>query len=32
VFAASEAHIVALDNVQKDGEVTNTVYVATRSS
>jgi spermidine synthase len=31
VFATSEAHIVAFDNVRKDGEVTNTVYVATRS-
>jgi spermidine synthase len=30
VFATSEAHIVAFDNLRKDGEVTNTVYVATR--
>jgi spermidine synthase len=31
VFASSEAHIVAFDNMRKDGEVTNTIYVATRS-
>jgi hypothetical protein len=30
VFAASEARIVAFGNMRKDGEVTNTVYVATR--
>ncbi|MBL0407321.1 spermidine synthase [Microvirga aerilata] len=29
VFATSEAHTVAFDNMRKDGEVTNTVYVAT---
>jgi hypothetical protein len=31
VFATSEAHIIAFDNMRKDCEVTNTVYVATRS-
>jgi spermidine synthase len=30
VFATSHAHIVTFDNMQKDGEATNTVYVATR--
>lgn len=30
VFATSHAHIVTFDNMQEDGEVTNTVYVATR--
>jgi spermidine synthase len=30
VFATSEAHIIAFENMRKDGEVTNTVYVATR--
>ncbi|MBD2751030.1 spermidine synthase [Microvirga sp. BT688] len=30
VFATSEAHIIAFDNMRQDGEVTNTVYVATR--
>lgn len=30
VFATSEAHIIAFDNLRRDGEVTNTVYVATR--
>jgi hypothetical protein len=30
VFAISQTHIVAFDNLQNDGEVTNTVYVATR--
>jgi spermidine synthase len=29
VFASSEPHIVAFDNLWRDGEVTNTVYVAT---
>ena len=31
VFATSHAHIVAFDNLRKDGEVTNTVYIAKRS-
>ncbi|HZH10015.1 MAG TPA: spermidine synthase [Microvirga sp.] len=31
VFAASEARIVGFDNLRKDGEATNTVYVATRT-
>ena len=31
VFATSAAHIIAFDNLRNDGEVTNTVYVATRS-
>ena len=30
VFATSHAHIVAFDNLRKDGEVTNTVYIAKR--
>jgi spermidine synthase len=30
VFATSEAHVVAFEGAQKIGEVTNTVYVATR--
>jgi spermidine synthase len=30
VFATSEVHIIAFDNMRKDGEVTNTVYVAAR--
>jgi hypothetical protein len=30
VFATSEAHTVAFDNMRKDSEVTNTVYLATR--
>jgi hypothetical protein len=30
VFTNSQAHVVAFEDAQKVGEVTNTVYVATR--